>query len=284
MKIGFLTVSLLLASVAFAREEDTPLDENIAPKIEKSQGAKPKEDKDIIKPKATVISDTPKVKADGNTEDTAKKKIVADESTKKKVTPLDEIAKKKTVPTNDEAAKKKVTTTIDDGQKKKQSKTDETIKKKISTTADEAPKKQSMKATNVITPQKNVLVTPDAPKKKSLPIVEVIVPTPPTTVSVSALAGTRSATTTASSTAEAILSQRQQQSLIDNAVKIDGMNRELLTQNEKLQLENEKLTQQLELLQNDHSAENMRNGAFFVVLGLFLGWLLVNAPRQRKKW
>jgi len=72
--------------------------------------------------------------------------------------------------------------------------------------------------------------------------------------------------------------------LIDNAVKIDGMNRDFLTQNEKMQLENEKLAQQVELLQHDRSAEYMRNGAFFVVLGLFCGWLLSNAPRQRKKW
>ncbi len=112
-------------------------------------------------------------------------------------------------------------------------------------------------------------------------MVEVVVPKPPATVSVSALAATA---TTPSATAESTISPRQQQTLIDNAVKIDGMNRELLTQNEKMQLENEKLAQQVELLQHDRSAEYMRNGAFFVVLGLFCGWLLSNAPRQRKKW
>ena len=180
MRIGLLTVSLLLASAAFAREEDSPLTmDEVSPKIEKPVLIKPSED--IVKPKLTP----PPVEAI---------KV-------KPTTPLDETPKKKT----------------------------ETV---------------------------------------------------PPIVSVSALA----ATATTPTATEAAVSQRQQQSLIDNAEKIDSMNRELLTQNQTMQLANEKLAQQVELLQNDRSSEYMRNGAFFVVLGLFLGWLLSNMPRQRKKW
>lgn len=229
MKIGFLTVSLLLASTVFAREEDSPLNmDSTAPKIEKPQIAKPQDE--AIKPKSTVITETIKAKTEVN----------AEEAPKKKTNPA----------------------------------------------TDEVPKKKSEHSSDNITLPTTVLPTNDAPKKKTLPVIEVIVPTPPTTVSVSALANARSATAapTSPTITETTYSQRQQQSLIDNAVKIDGMNRDLLTQNEKLQLENEKLAQQLELLQNDHSAENMRNGAFFVLLGLFCGWLLMNAPRPRKKW
>ncbi|MBH1971165.1 MAG: hypothetical protein I8H92_08140, partial [Moraxellaceae bacterium] len=137
------------------------------------------------------------------------------------------------------------------------SSTDEAPKKKIVSSTDEAPKKKIVSSTDEI------------PKKKA----EII----PPIISVSALAAVPTAT-------EAAVSQRQQQSLIDNAEKIDSMNRELLTQNQTMQLANEKLAQQVELLQNDRSSEYMRNGVFFVVLGLFLGWLLSNMPRQRKKW
>nr|MBP8020302.1 hypothetical protein [Agitococcus sp.] len=52
MRIGLLTVSLLLASAAFAREEDSPLTmDEVSPKIEKPVLIKPSED--IVKPKLT---------------------------------------------------------------------------------------------------------------------------------------------------------------------------------------------------------------------------------------
>ena len=216
MRIGLLTVSLLLASAAFAREEDSPLTmDEVSPKIEKPVLIKPSED--IVKPKLT--------------------------------TPPVEAIKVKPPTSTDEAPKKK---TI--------SSTDETPKKKTVSSTDEAPKKKTVSSTD------------ETAKKKT--------ETVPPIVSVSALA----ATATTPTATEAAVSQRQQQSLIDNAEKIDSMNRELLTQNQTMQLANEKLTQQVELLQNDRSSEYMRNGAFFVVLGLFLGWLLSNMPRQRKKW
>jgi outer membrane biosynthesis protein TonB len=204
MRIGLLTVSLLLASAAFAREEDSPLTmDEVSPKIEKPVLIKPSED--IVKPKLT----TPPVEA---------------------------------------------------------------IKVKPPTSTDEAPKKKTVSSTDETPKKKTTSSTDETPKKKTEAM--------PTIVSVSALA----ATATTPTATEAAVSQRQQQSLIDNAEKIDSMNRELLTQNQTMQLANEKLAQQVELLQNDRSSEYMRNGAFFVVLGLFLGWLLSNMPRQRKKW
>ena len=47
------------------------------------------------------------------------------------------------------------------------------------------------------------------------------------------------------------------------------MNRELLTQNQTMQLANEKLAQQVELLQNDRSSEYMRNVLFLLCLAYF---------------
>lgn len=280
MKIALLAVSVLLASTAFAREEDSPLPiEDATPtKVEKAVIVKPSHParEDAVKSKPTATTESTKEvikKATPANDEAPKKKIVSvttDEAAKKKTaTTNDEVIKKKTVTATDENPKKKVTATVDESAKKKTVTTDEIAKKKITPANEDSPHKPTSTATI------------DAPKKKTPTVVEVVVPKPPTTVSVSALAAT---TVTPTAAAEPTISPRQQQTLIDNAVKIDGMNRDLLTQNEKMQLENEKLAQQVELLQHDRSAEYMRNGAFFVVLGLFCGWLLSNAPRQRKKW
>jgi hypothetical protein len=83
---------------------------------------------------------------------------------------------------------------------------------------------------------------------------------------------------------EPTLAQRQQESLLANAEKIDNLNRELLTHNESLQLDNEKLAQQVELLKHDRSGEEMRNGALAVIIGLFLGWFLSGNKRKHDKW
>ncbi len=281
MKIALLAVSVLLASTAFAFEEDSPLPiEDVAPKkVEKAVIVKPSQPvlEEAVKPKPAATTESTKEvikKATPINDEQQKKKVVSatvDETTKKKTTTSnDEVIKKKTITATEESPKKKVTATNDESTKKKIVTTDEATKKKITPTQKEdSPRKQTSSAIN------------DAPKKTTATLVEVVVPKPPTTVSVSALSAT---TATPLAAAEPTISPRQQQTLIDNAVKIDGMNRDLLTQNEKMQLENEKLAQQVELLQHDRSAEYMRNGAFFVVLGLFCGWLLSNAPRQRKKW
>ena len=116
---------------------------------------------------------------------------------------------------------------------------------KITAPADETPKKKTVSSTD------------ETAKKKT--------ETVPPIVSVSALA----ATATTPTATEAAVSQRQQQSLIDNAEKIDSMNRELLTQNQTMQLANEKLAQQVELLQNDRSSEYMRNVLFLLCLAYF---------------
>ena len=280
MKIALLAVSVLLASTAFAREEDSPLPiEDATPKkVEKAVVVKPSQPvlEEAIKQKPAASAENTKEvikKATPINDEQPKKKVVSatvDETTKKKTTTSnDEVIKKKTVTFTEDSQKKKVTAIVDESAKKKTATSEETANKKVTANNENSPQKQTSTSNN------------DAPKKKAPTVVEVVVPKPPTTVSVSALAAT---TITPSATAEPTISPRQQQTLIDNAVKIDGMNRDLLTQNEKMQLENEKLAQQVELLQHDRSAEYMRNGAFFVVLGLFCGWLLSNAPRQRKKW
>ncbi|PTQ89570.1 hypothetical protein [Agitococcus lubricus] len=84
--------------------------------------------------------------------------------------------------------------------------------------------------------------------------------------------------------AEQSAEQRQQQVLIANAERLDNLNRELLTQNQSLQLYNEKLAQQVELLKHDRSAEGMRNGALAVIVGVLLGWLLASNKRRHDKW
>ena len=78
--------------------------------------------------------------------------------------------------------------------------------------------------------------------------------------------------------------QRLQQALVASAEKIDHLNKELLTQNQSLQLYNDKLTQQVELLKRDRSGEAMRNGALAVIVGLFLGWFFASSKRRPSKW
>jgi hypothetical protein len=55
----------------------------------------------------------------------------------------------------------------------------------------------------------------------------------------------------------------------------------LLTRNQSLQLQNESLKLQLRVLQEDRSAEGIRNGALAVLAGLFVGWLLAGRRSQK---
>ena len=79
-----------------------------------------------------------------------------------------------------------------------------------------------------------------------------------------------------------LLEQRRQQELVANAEKIDQANRDLLAQNQQLQLQNENLNIQVKVLQGDRSSEGVRNGALAVLAGLMVGWFFFGTGKRNK--
>jgi hypothetical protein len=83
-------------------------------------------------------------------------------------------------------------------------------------------------------------------------------------------------------TGQQLLEQRRQQELVANAERIDKANRDLLAENQQLQLQNENLNIQVKVLQGDRSAEGIRNGALAVLAGLLAGWFFFASSRRNK--
>lgn len=75
--------------------------------------------------------------------------------------------------------------------------------------------------------------------------------------------------------------ERARRDLLANAQRLNLANQELLTRNQSLLLQNENLKLQLLVLQEDRSAEGIRNGALAVLAGLFVGWLLAGRRSQK---
>ena len=87
--------------------------------------------------------------------------------------------------------------------------------------------------------------------------------------------------------AEATVEQRRQQELVANAEKLDQANRELLAQNQELKVQNENLNMLAKELQDDRSADGIRNGALAVIGGLIIGWFFAgigNRSRSKSSW
>jgi hypothetical protein len=77
--------------------------------------------------------------------------------------------------------------------------------------------------------------------------------------------------------------QRAQQDLLANATAMNRANLELQTRNQALQLQNENLGLQVKLLQQDQSADGIRNGALAVIAGVLLGWFMAGAASRRAR-
>ena len=77
--------------------------------------------------------------------------------------------------------------------------------------------------------------------------------------------------------------QRAQQDLLANATAMNRANLELQTRNQALQLQNENLSLQVKLLQQDQSADGIRNGALAVIAGVLLGWFMAGAASKRTR-
>ena len=77
--------------------------------------------------------------------------------------------------------------------------------------------------------------------------------------------------------------QRAQQDLLANATAMNRANLELQTRNQALQLQNENLSLQVKLLQQDQSADGIRNGALAVIAGVLLGWFMAGAASRRTR-
>ncbi|HEX5277863.1 MAG TPA: hypothetical protein VFW42_09365 [Fluviicoccus sp.] len=77
--------------------------------------------------------------------------------------------------------------------------------------------------------------------------------------------------------------QRAEQDLLANAKAMDRANLELQARNQTLQLQNENLNLQVKLLQQDQSADGIRNGALAAIAGVLLGWFLAGAATRRAR-
>lgn len=74
----------------------------------------------------------------------------------------------------------------------------------------------------------------------------------------------------------------EQKLLIENASKLDALNKELLDRNQQLQLNNEKISLQVEMLKHDRYSEGTRDTLVSLLLGVLLGWFFTkNNKRSR---
>ena len=308
MKASLLCLLLLLTPLAQGFvEEDSPLD--VEPTVTKP-AVKPKAAVETPQPKPITFHDeapskpvsttveTPapkKIKANEEANKVVKPKAANDTSTAKPKTAIETTTNKaKTTSTTNSAAKEKPKTAITDSTvtKAKAKPTTDTPKKSATTT--EATTTEATvakkKTTTVKEPstQKKTNSTPDTTARNTNPVNTPPVTSKPTVTPTAALASSIAvASVSAATIANPISSptvEQRQQLLVNNAEKIDQMNRELLTQNQSLQLANEKLTIQVELLQHDRSSEYMRDGALAIIIGLFLGWAISSNKRRHSKW
>jgi len=72
----------------------------------------------------------------------------------------------------------------------------------------------------------------------------------------------------------------EQKLLIENAQKLDVLNKELLTRNQQLQVTNEKLSLQVEILKHDRYSEGTRDTLISIIVGILLGWLLFRTKKR----
>jgi hypothetical protein len=72
----------------------------------------------------------------------------------------------------------------------------------------------------------------------------------------------------------------EQKLLIENAQKLDALNKELLTRNQQLQVTNEKLSLQVEILKHDRYSEGTRDTLISIIVGVLLGWLLFRTKKR----
>lgn len=74
----------------------------------------------------------------------------------------------------------------------------------------------------------------------------------------------------------------EQKLLIENAEKLDALNRELLVRNQQLQLTNEKQSLQVEMLKHDRYSEGTRDTLVTILIGLLAGWLLSRTKKRSR--
>ena len=74
----------------------------------------------------------------------------------------------------------------------------------------------------------------------------------------------------------------EQKLLIENAEKLDALNRELLVRNQQLQLTNEKLSLQAEMFKHDRYSEGTRDTLVTILLGILVGWFLSKTKKRAR--
>ncbi len=78
------------------------------------------------------------------------------------------------------------------------------------------------------------------------------------------------------------LAQRQAQDELNNAKRLDSVNRDLLADKQRQAIQIEQLQTQVAALRADRSNEGIREGALAVIAGFLMGWFFVGS--RRKSW
>ena len=74
----------------------------------------------------------------------------------------------------------------------------------------------------------------------------------------------------------------EQKLLIENASKLDTLNKELLVRNQQLQITNEKISLQVEMLKHDRYSEGTRDTLVSIFLGILIGWFFTRSNKRSR--
>ena len=74
----------------------------------------------------------------------------------------------------------------------------------------------------------------------------------------------------------------EQKLLIENATKLDALNKELLVRNQQLQITNEKISLQVEMLKHDRYSEGTRDTLVSIFLGILIGWFFTRSNKRSR--
>ena len=74
----------------------------------------------------------------------------------------------------------------------------------------------------------------------------------------------------------------EQKLLIENATKLDALNKELLVRNQQLQITNEKISLQVEMLKHDRYSEGTRDTLVSIFFGILIGWFFTRSNKRSR--
>ncbi|MFO1392027.1 MAG: hypothetical protein U1E94_07430 [Agitococcus sp.] len=110
----------------------------------------------------------------------------------------------------------------------------------------------------------------------------IVKKTPPTSSTSSNLKATTPSTTPSPVITPVAEFSAEQKLLIENATKLDSLNKELLVRNQQLQLTNEKISLQIEMLKHDRYSEGTRDTLVSIFVGILIGWFFTRSNKRSR--